>query len=82
MLAGSGLQVTLVDNKTFVISAGGDLSRATRLSQAEATTETDEQVLEEVVVTGTQIKGAAISEALSVSVISSADIEGFGINIR
>ncbi|HEY5775971.1 MAG TPA: TonB-dependent receptor, partial [Xanthomonadales bacterium] len=62
---------------TFVFGPISELSRTTRLTQATA--ETDEQVLEEVVVTGTQIKGAAISEALSVSVISSADIEGFGI---
>ncbi len=79
MLAGSGLQATLVDNKTFVISADDDLSRATRLSQADAGTETDEQILEEVVVTGTQIKGAAISEALSVSVISAENIDAFGV---
>jgi len=35
--------------------------------------------LEEVVVTGTQIKGAAINDALSVSVISMQDIDDFGI---
>ena len=80
MLAESGLEATLVDNKTFVISPEGDLSRTTRLSQADAGTETDELALEEVVVTGTQIKGAAISEALSVSVISAEDIDAFGIS--
>ena len=80
MLAESGLKATLIDNKTFVISPEGDLSRTTRLSQAGAGTESDEQVLEEVVVTGTQIKGAAISEALSVSVISSEDIEAWGVS--
>ena len=74
MLAESGLQATPVDDDTFVIS----LSRTTRLTQAEA--ETDEEVLEEVIVTGTQIKGAAISEALSVSVISAEDIDAFGIS--
>jgi iron complex outermembrane receptor protein len=78
MLAGSGLQATMIDGKTFVISPESDLSRTTSLSQAA--TETDEQLLEEVVVTGSQIKGAAISEALSVSVISAADIEAYGIN--
>ncbi len=77
MLAGSGLQATMVDGKTFKVMPEGYLSRTTQLSQADP--KTDEQVLEEVVVTGSQIKGAAISEALSVSVISSADIEGFGI---
>jgi len=79
MLAGTGLEATVVDGKTFAIGPADDLSRTTRLAQAAAGTETDEQVLEEVVVTGTQIKGAAISEALSVSVISSEDIEAFGI---
>ncbi|MGA9574145.1 MAG: TonB-dependent receptor, partial [Lysobacterales bacterium] len=79
MLAGSGLQVIRVDDKTFKIIPEGYLSRTTRLAQAEAD-KTDEQVLEEVVVTGTQIKGAKISEALSVSVISSSDIEAFGID--
>ena len=53
--------------------------RVTRLSQ---TTEQDtgEEVLEEVVVTGTQIKGAAISEALAVSVFAEQDIEMMGIS--
>ena len=36
--------------------------------------------LEEVVVTGSQIKGALISEALPVSVVSSETIEAFGID--
>jgi outer membrane receptor protein involved in Fe transport len=80
MLAGSGLQATAIDSKTFVIGPRNDLSRTTRLSQADAGTETDEQVLEEVVVTGTQIKGAAISEALSVSVISAENIAAYGIS--
>jgi len=77
MLAESGLQATRVDDHTFVIHSADREARVTRLSQTDE--QTDEQILEEVVVTGTQIKGAAISEALSVSVISSADIEGFGI---
>ncbi|HEY5776089.1 MAG TPA: TonB-dependent receptor, partial [Xanthomonadales bacterium] len=77
LLAGSGLKATLKDAGTFVITAQSDLSRTTRLAQSTA--ETDEAILEEVVVTGTQIKGAAISEALSVSVISSEDIEAYGI---
>ena len=40
----------------------------------------DEGALEEVVVVGTQIKGAAISEALSVSVMSAETIESLGIS--
>jgi outer membrane receptor protein involved in Fe transport len=38
-----------------------------------------EDAIEEVVVTGSQIKGAAINEALSVSVISAQDIEALGL---
>ncbi len=78
MLAESGLKATLVDSKTFVISPEGDVSRTTRLAQAA--TETEEDLLEEVIVTGTQIKGAAISEALSVSVITEQQIEALGIS--
>ena len=37
-------------------------------------------VIEEIVVTGTQIKGANISEALAVSVVSAEDIEVLGID--
>ena len=78
MLAESGLKATLVDSKTFVISPEGDVSRTTRLTQTA--TDDEEDLLEEVVVTGTQIKGAAISEALAVSVFSTADIEAMGIS--
>jgi len=78
MLAESGLKATLVDSETFVISLDSDDSRTTRLAQAAA--DTEENLLEEIVVTGTQIKGAAISEALAISVFSEADIEAMGIN--
>ncbi len=78
MLAETGLKVTLVDSKLLSSVLHSDDSRTTRLAQAAA--DTEEELLEEVVVTGTQIKGAAISEALSVSVISSVDIESFGIS--
>jgi len=78
MLAETGLQATMIDHKTFVIAKAGDVSRTTRLAQAAS--DTDEAMLEEVIVTGTQIKGAAISEALSVSVISAMDIDSMGIS--
>ncbi|MBT8069199.1 MAG: TonB-dependent receptor [Gammaproteobacteria bacterium] len=57
-------------------------ARVTQLSQAAADAEqsTEEDLLEEVVVTGTQIKGAAISEALAVSVFAEQDIEMMGIS--
>jgi outer membrane receptor protein involved in Fe transport len=35
--------------------------------------------IEEVIVTGSQIRGAAINDALSISVISAEDIEAFGL---
>ena len=35
--------------------------------------------LEEVVVTGSQIRGARINDALSVSVVDAQDIDSFGI---
>jgi outer membrane receptor for ferrienterochelin and colicin len=44
------------------------------------TAEEGEKMIEEVVVTGSQIKGANISEALAVSVIDSAEIEVMGID--
>jgi iron complex outermembrane receptor protein len=40
----------------------------------------EDKPLEEITVVGTQIKGAKISEALSVSVVVAAEIEAMGIN--
>jgi len=59
-----------------------NLSRVTRLSQTDASADQgdEEGVLEEVIVVGSQIKGAKISDALSVSVITSEDIEMLGIS--
>ncbi len=58
-------------------------TRVTQLSQTDSDTDQaseEETLLEEVVVTGTQIKGAAISEALAVSVFAEQDIEMMGIS--
>jgi len=57
-------------------------TRTTQLSQTDASAgqDDDEEILEEVIVVGSQIRGAAISDALSVSVISSEDIEMLGIS--
>jgi outer membrane receptor protein involved in Fe transport len=41
--------------------------------------EEDDEVLDEITVTGTQIKGAAISDALAVSVFDAEDIEILGV---
>ncbi len=40
----------------------------------------DDEQIEEVIVTGTQIRGASISDALPVSVIDATDIEALGID--
>jgi outer membrane receptor protein involved in Fe transport len=42
--------------------------------------EADDETIEEITVTGTQIKGARISEALSVSVIDALEIEAMGVS--
>ena len=43
-------------------------------------TEEDDEVVDEITVVGTQIRGAGISDALAVSIIEAADIEALGIN--
>ena len=45
----------------------------------QSTTEQEAGALEEVVVTGSQIKGAAINDALSISVVDAQAIDEFGI---
>jgi len=45
----------------------------------QSATEQEAGEIEEVIVTGSQIKGAAINEALSVSVVTVEDIEAFGV---
>jgi len=52
---------------------------ANALAQEEAD-EGDDEAIEEIVTTGTQIKGANISDALAVSVVSAQDIEDLGID--
>ena len=39
-----------------------------------------EEVIEEIITVGSQIRGARISEALAVSVVNSADIEALGVD--
>ncbi|MBT8102634.1 MAG: TonB-dependent receptor [Gammaproteobacteria bacterium] len=55
-------------------------SLALTLAAAPAAAQEDDDDIEEITVTGTQIKGAAISGALPVSIISVADIEAYGID--
>jgi outer membrane receptor protein involved in Fe transport len=49
------------------------------LIAASANAQEQDEPLEEITVTGTQIKGAKISDALAVSVFSSEDIEILGV---
>ena len=55
------------------------VTSSTAFAQAESADE-DDEAIEEIVVTGTQIKGAAISDALAVSVFSAEDVEALGIS--
>jgi len=59
----------------FVLAASAQAVPAVAQETAQAGTK-----LEEIVVTGSQIRGAVISEALPVSVVSSETIETFGID--
>ena len=49
-------------------------------ANAQDSDEGDDELLDEVVTVGSQIKGAQISEALAVSVITAAEIEAMGID--
>ncbi len=55
------------------------IGAALPFSQALAQEEADDEI-EEITVTGSQIRGAAINSALPVSVLSVEDIEAFGID--
>ena len=47
---------------------------------AQSENDADEELVDEITVTGTQIKGARISDALAVSVIEASEIEAMGIS--
>ena len=56
-------------------------TRVTQVAQAESEqAKDDDNELEEIVVTGSQIRGAAISDALAVSVFTQAKIEALGVS--
>ena len=56
------------------------LSLLLATTAAEAQDETEDDAIEEVIVTGTQIKGADIADALAVSVLDAEDIEALGFD--
>ena len=53
---------------------------ATTATNAQEQAEDDDSAIEEVIVTGTQIKGASIADALAVSVLDADDIEALGFD--
>ena len=55
------------------------VTSSTTFAQAQDADE-DDEVIDEITVTGTQIKGAAISDALAVTVFSEQDVEAMGIS--
>jgi outer membrane receptor protein involved in Fe transport len=63
----------------FWIAAASALLLTIGSGIASAQGEEEDESLEEIVVTGSQIKGANISDALAVSVFSSEDIEMLGV---
>jgi iron complex outermembrane receptor protein len=76
----------LADGQVAVKATGQDTAplEVTQLAQADQA-EPDQAAgedakVEEVVVVGSQIRGAAISEALAVSVVDAGEIETFGIS--
>ncbi len=64
--------------RLIVLASGLTLALGTGIAGAQDAGE--EEQVEEIVVTGTQIRGARINEALPVSVISLDDIEAYGID--
>jgi outer membrane receptor protein involved in Fe transport len=71
------------DSAAAALSDDDAVVEITELAQAESTeseaTEEYDENIEEVVVTGSQIRGAGINEALAVSVITTQDIDALGI---
>ena len=66
-----------VGGKSVLFTASSMILALTALP---ASAQEDDEPLEEITVTGTQIKGAAISGALAVSVFSEEDIESMGVS--
>ncbi len=50
------------------------------IAQAQQADDQDDEVIDEIVIVGSQIKGANISDALAVSVMTAADIEALGVD--
>ena len=66
-----------VNHKSVILGAS---SIVLALTAFPASAQENDEPLEEITVTGTQIKGAKISDALAVSVIEAIEIEAMGIS--
>jgi outer membrane receptor protein involved in Fe transport len=64
----------------LAVSVVATLFAAGSASALAQEAEDDEEVVDEITVTGTQIKGAKISGALAVSVVDAVEIEAMGIS--
>jgi len=71
--------ITFIQLIALSMLLASSLAFAQSGEEAEATAENAEAPAEEVIVVGTQIRGAAISDALSVSIIDAGEIEAMGI---
>jgi len=71
--------VALINLSLLAMLAAQPALAQTDTDQSDDETGQESGAIEEVIVTGSQIRGAAISDALSVSVISAQDIEVLGI---
>ena len=66
--------------ETSLRFARAPLAVAIAVLSANTFAQDDETALEEVIVVGSQIKGASISEALAVSVVDAEAIEAMGVD--
>ncbi|MDH3906356.1 MAG: TonB-dependent receptor, partial [Gammaproteobacteria bacterium] len=66
--------------RMLAVSVVATLFAAGSASALAQEAEDDEEVVDEITVTGTQIKGAKISGALAVSVVDAVEIEAMGIS--
>ena len=67
-------------NRSWMVATGATLfALASGNAIAQSADDADEELVDEITVTGSQIKGARINDALAVSVFTSEDIEILGV---
>ncbi len=75
-----GLACTTLRNRSLPLSAVAVLACASVCGAPAFSQSEDGEIIEEIIVTGSQIRGAKISDALAVSVVTAEDIEVLGID--